>query len=325
MGLSIDTFRYFSHDADMRNDIKIKALRRKFGATGYAVWCFILETLTDKEDFEIEYTTIEQELMAADFDITVEELQEIVDYCVKVNLLQQEDERLFSNRHKERLFDVIEKKERKRAIAKKAIASRWNKSDKETNDESNTNVIHTNNEGIATNREDKNRINREEEIRIEKIVYPYADITSLWNNACKNLPKVIKLNDNRRQKIKCRFEEFGCKTVEEAMDFYRALIEKIAVSDFLNGNNNQGWTATFDWLFENAKNWVKVAEGNYDNKRGAKSSPNSAANNLGVGEYIDNNGRRTYGTGKADIPSIAPPRPSEQYIWDSQSQTWITL
>lgn len=28
---------YFSHDADMRNDVKVKALRRRFSHTGYAV------------------------------------------------------------------------------------------------------------------------------------------------------------------------------------------------------------------------------------------------------------------------------------------------
>ena len=87
---------YFSHDADMRNDVKVKALRRKFQHTGYAVWCFILESLTDGEYFEIDYNELNRELLAADFDVPVELLEEIVDYCCKVGLLQMTDDQPLS-------------------------------------------------------------------------------------------------------------------------------------------------------------------------------------------------------------------------------------
>lgn len=44
---------------------------------------------------------------------------------------------------------------------------------------------------------------------------------------------------------------------------------------------------------------------------------------LGVGEWIEADGRRTYGTGKITIPPDAPPRPGERYGWDSANRTWI--
>lgn len=320
MGLSIDKFHYFSHDADMRNDIKVKALRRKFGNTGYAVWNFFLETLTDSEDFEIEYTPVNIELLAADFDVSTEDLSLIVNYCIKINLLQLENERLFSLKHKERIRLVIDKKSYKSEIAKKAIAARWNKHTEQSNNDCNTDVSVTNNDCNTIIREDKNRI---EEIRKEKIIYPYQDIVDCWNSTCKTLPSVTKLSAIRRTKIKCRLDEFGKQ--EAWMPTVEALFEKIAASDFLRGDNNSNWTASFDWLFDNSKNWVKVMEGNYDNKRGVKSAPVSGANNLGAGEYIDNTGKRTYGTGKANIPMSAPPRPSDSYTWNESSQTWIML
>ena len=37
-------------------------------------------------------------------------------------------------------------------------------------------------------------------------------------------------------------------------------------SSFLKGNNNRKWKATFDWVFENSNNWVKVYEGQYDDR-----------------------------------------------------------
>ena len=35
-------------------------------------------------------------------------------------------------------------------------------------------------------------------------------------------------------------------------------------SDFLSGENDRGWKATFDWLIR-PKNFIKVVEGNYSN------------------------------------------------------------
>ena len=46
---------------------------------------------------------------------------------------------------------------------------------------------------------------------------------------------------------------------------------------------------------------------------------------LGVGEYIDSTGRRTYGTGSATIPHDALPRPSERYLWNTSTSQWILL
>lgn len=36
---------YFSHDIGMRNDMKIKALRRKYGLVGYASYVMLIEII----------------------------------------------------------------------------------------------------------------------------------------------------------------------------------------------------------------------------------------------------------------------------------------
>ena len=172
---------------------------------------------------------------------------------------------------------------------------------------------------------------REEKRKEEKISYPYQDIVALWNSTCgEYLPRVKALSESRRQKIKCRLMEFGGKSKEEWLAHSKELFERVISSDFLRGNNGTGWTATFDWIFDNPKNWVKVIEGNYDNNRGAKGSQHQqhtkAGITLGVGEYIESQtGRRTYGTGKATIPDNAPARPSERHSWDAASSSWIII
>ena len=55
------------------------------------------------------------------------------------------------------------------------------------------------------------------------------------------------------------------------MSTIEVLFDKVAASDFLCGESDKGWRASFDWLFENEKNWVKVIEGNYDNREQEKS------------------------------------------------------
>ena len=55
---------YFSHDANMRSDRKIIALRAKYGLEGYAVRCMILETLAGADNFQITFDEMEIELLA---------------------------------------------------------------------------------------------------------------------------------------------------------------------------------------------------------------------------------------------------------------------
>lgn len=98
---------YFAHDCDMRNDLKIQALRRKFSHKGYSIWNMILEVLGNEEYFEYEWTELNKELLSADFNLDVEEIDEIVDYCIKVELLTIEKNFLTCNTFTKRLEETV--------------------------------------------------------------------------------------------------------------------------------------------------------------------------------------------------------------------------
>lgn len=100
---------YFSHDSGMRNDPKIKALRRKF-KDGYSVFNMFLEVLTDCEFFKINMTPLQYEIIAGDFDIEPNLLIDILNYCVKIELLICEENTFFSNGLKNRLQNVLDKR-----------------------------------------------------------------------------------------------------------------------------------------------------------------------------------------------------------------------
>lgn len=81
---------YFSHDKDMRNDVKIRNVRRKFGHKGYSVYVMMLEHLSDCEYLQYEWNELSIELLVPDFDIDTDELIDIVNHCVKLKLFELE-------------------------------------------------------------------------------------------------------------------------------------------------------------------------------------------------------------------------------------------
>ena len=103
---------YFSHDADMRNDARIKALRAKFGIVGYGIFCMMLETLTDATCLVYKLDDLSLELLAGDFGIDSEKLKEILDYLIKLGLIDHRNDLLFSKKLDERLRYVFVKRNR---------------------------------------------------------------------------------------------------------------------------------------------------------------------------------------------------------------------
>ena len=321
--LAKDRIRFFSHDVDMRNDLKIRGLRRQFGNEGYAVWCYLLEILTDSEDLCVDIDAM-GDLLAADFDIERELLYAIIGYCTSVGLFIKDGSMLYSKRHRERIRGVIDKareiSERRSEAGKRGMQKRWGK--KQSDNEvitPDSNPITTDNE-LEESREDKTRV--EKTRKDKRIEYPCADIVTIWNETCVSLPKVLRLSDARRDKVKARLKEWGGDTPEAMLESARALFRRIEDSDFLTGRSGK-WKASFDWIFEGRTNWIKVMEGNYDNQRGGVSACASSTKTLGIGERIDANGNRTYGSGRVIIPHDAPPRPSERHSWNASNNQWI--
>ena len=69
----------------------------------------------------------------------------------------------------------------------------------------------------------------------------------------------IKPASKRCQMLKGRMREYGMDDLLKAMD-------NIRHSDFLRGENKNGWMITFDW-FVKPNNFLKVLEGNYNGDR----------------------------------------------------------
>ena len=113
---------------------------------------------------------------------------------------------------------------------------------------------------------------KEEEEVQEKEQVEYTKIKEIFNSVCIGLPKVKTVTDKRKKNINARIKEYDLETIGN-------VLTKVSQSDFLNGKNDNGWTANFDWVF-NPNNFLKILEDNYKNKETKSSSSRNAADIL---------------------------------------------
>jgi hypothetical protein len=110
---------YFSHDNNMRNHRKVKSLRQKFERHGYSFWCMFLEVLTGSDGNVFENSELERELLSGDFSISVTEITEILNYCIRIELLFERDGFVFSESLNERLEPVYIKRGKAKELSLK--------------------------------------------------------------------------------------------------------------------------------------------------------------------------------------------------------------
>lgn len=110
---------------------------------------------------------------------------------------------------------------------------------------------------------------REEEIRGEDIKpngsnrlpsVPYQKILDLYHEKT-TLPRVAVLSDKRKRSIKARWKEELLSDLEAWENYFNY----VASTPFLNGSNDRGWTADFDFLIK-PETPIKCQEGKYTNE-----------------------------------------------------------
>lgn len=322
-----NTVEYFPHFAKAGRTVFI--LETKFGNDGYAFWFKLLELLcdSDRQMFDCSQPSNWQYLLArtrCDGEQAEAIIAELINLG-KIDAPLWQEKRVIWVQNLVNNLEPIYRKRRETAPTRDSFGG--GNPDKQ---ELSARKLDVNPVSDAETSQRKGKESKEEESKEKesKVVVPYAAVIELWNSVCTAYPKVVKLTDSRRTKIKLRLGEFSGDP-EQWLPLTRQLFDRVQASNFLHGDNRNGWSATFDWLFENSGNWVKVMEGNYDNKGGYRPVQQRVTTasgvTLGVGEYIDETGRRTYGTGRATIPADAPARPSDRYSWDAGSKTWVML
>lgn len=288
---------WFKHDANARHDPKIRKLRREKGAVAKAVYWDLIEMLRccdGKMPIDDAVAEVCDENRLESTDIPLYVIQES-------GLFEYGEGYFWSNRLLEEIAFAKERAERNRANGmrggrpRKETENKPNGNPEETqkkpsgflegtqkkptgNPEKTTVTDNSNSNTNSNNLESKDscptspKSDSPEEKDLLSFDKESKNLTpdefrDLWNDGRGKCPKVLALNDDRRKKAKLRIAEMG-KTKSEQTATMQAVMTKIRESDFLqNGGKGSDWRISFDWLIENSVHWLKVLEGNYDNRK----------------------------------------------------------
>lgn len=94
-----------------------------------------------------------------------------------------------------------------------------------------------------------------------------SDFAEAWNRLTQlPIARCRDLTSARKRKIRTRL-------TERPLPEWEAVIARIQASSFCRGENDRGWSASFDWLIGSPDVAVKVLEGKYDDRKPPQQQP----------------------------------------------------
>ncbi|MCP3680008.1 MAG: DUF4373 domain-containing protein [Gammaproteobacteria bacterium] len=82
--------KWFKHETDARNSLKLRKIRRRYGAEGYAIYWFCLEAIAyevDKDNLTFELKE-DAETIAFELSIQEKRVEEIMIYMIEIGLFE---------------------------------------------------------------------------------------------------------------------------------------------------------------------------------------------------------------------------------------------
>jgi hypothetical protein bfra3_11661 len=260
--------QYFKHDYGARNDPKLLSVQARFGLAGIGFYWCLVELLYENCG---EVTTQDVSNLAFVMRFDDDDAQKLIK-CF--DLFEVDGDRLFSQSMKHRIEQTTKTSESRR----NASNARWanNRPEKPKTPE---NVPENANPGTNTGKSVSEKPNI--------VQIKYETIKNAWNRICVSLPKVVKLTESRKEKIRIRIGQMKpdvCQAygVNDPYQLFEKIFGIIEQSDFCKGINNNGWTADFNWITERKDAWENVLNGRYNNK--PKPQTRSQENNINVND-----------------------------------------
>lgn len=94
------------------------------------------------------------------------------------------------------------------------------------------------------------------------------ELADLWNRlAPEKLARVRAVSSDRRRYAAARIKE------QPSPDYWQEVVAKISESDFLQGKNDRGWTADFDFLLRPGSG-TRILEGKYQSNQTKQGASN---------------------------------------------------
>jgi hypothetical protein len=123
-------------------------------------------------------------------------------------------------------------------------------------------------------------------LKQKKSEIDYQSVVDAWNEKAEKhkMPKVQLLTEPRKTAIKARVADIG------GVDNLIEAIERVFLSNFLTGQTDRPFKASFDWATKSS-NFIKIVEGNYDNEKSTNNrnsgNPRAMGNTSKTAEIAD--------------------------------------
>jgi hypothetical protein len=242
---------YFPHDYKARTDPKLIKLRMKKGFAGLGIYWSLIELLYEANGY---MELAEVYVIAFELGCTQDEVLEIIEFEDLFIFLDKQKQ--YADSPKQAYFYSNERvllhlSEREKVSKQAAINAnkRW-QSDR------NATAMRGQSNRNANKEKKKKEENKKGKEQEEK---DFQAVLDAFRAACvPPMPNITILNEQRRGQLRRRIKEHGLQAVLKAM-------EKAGASDFLTGKVKD-YIANFDFLIKKA-NFIKLIEGNYDNKK----------------------------------------------------------
>ena len=232
---------YFRHDVYTLDDSEVMALVYRHHEAGYGVFWAVVERLTAETEHRMPKEMLVLQVSVKLMATKPAKVREIVDTCIELGLLKEEDGKVFNERVL-RQCDLMRRYSEQQA---ENVRKRWDKRQAVQAEEN-------------TDREEAVEARRNEKKEIAQ------SVIDKYHQLCPSLPHVRTLTDARISHCYAFAGFFASVAIEEGF-------KKAEASSFLKNGNGTWNGANLDWLV-NRNNFSKVLEGNYDDRMRRQSS-----------------------------------------------------
>lgn len=275
---------YFPFDIDLFQDIRIRKLIKYQSGKAITVYALLL-CIIYKDGYYVRWDKELPFIISEQTGFEEAYVLEVINSCLKLGLFNEElytsDGILTSKGIQERYKKICDLCRRNSEISEFTLISSEEK------------PISTEEMPINSAKSTQSKVKkRKENITVDSNESPvcatcqphderidYSELVKFFNEKTQGVFGVIRmpLSDKRKGMINARIKTYGKET-------FAQMIQKALNSDFLKGQNKNGWRASFDWLIK-PTNFEKVISGNYDNKSG-NDSTNDRSSGRDFGKFF---------------------------------------
>jgi hypothetical protein len=264
---------YYPINISFLRDIKIRKIMKACGASSISVLLSLLSNIYGDEGYYVAWDSELSFLIADEVGISEGAVTEVVNKAVQVNFF---DKSLFdtykilsSKGIQERYLQAVERRKQVEIIREFLLISDKNLINV------NINLVNACNNSVNVCKSTQSKVKESKEKKKERYSpaeppdepalpekIDYGFFMEQFN-ALPSFPKIRAMTDKRKKGLKALLKQYSPEDI-------LAGFQKAEASDFLSGRSGKWAGCGFDWIV-NFNNFVKLLEGNYDNKSSASS------------------------------------------------------